>query len=294
VRARRFGWAPLVSVCLVVVIAGGMSLLDLKRWNRRRSQFVGLSWPFVVFIAFNCATALAIFVVLAESGRASWDGWLVAVGVGLGYSALLKTTLFQTQVGDEIGFSSWYGRVVQWINDKIMVEKWRRESHKVNYVAYRNNLDRLEDCVCEVYQGYGADAAENDERVKELRDEAELCPTTLQKRQVWARRALTIMRWSDLQAKGLVRSGLTEAQVGKVIEREAFKLGWIVERKRPGRMVASLKLRSHWAVVDITYDASQYSIHYKESEQLEYNGEKIHRNYNNWILNLQRKINAAL
>ena len=89
-------------------------------------------------------------------------------------------------------------------------------------------------------------------------------------------------------------ANLTRKQVGNVIEREATKLGWSVERQTPGRMVATLKLRKHTAVVDILYDEKQFSIHYKDSQVLLYDGEKIHRNYNNWIHNLQRRINAGL
>ena len=88
-------------------------------------------------------------------------------------------------------------------------------------------------------------------------------------------------------------ANLTRKQVGNVIEREATVLGWHVERQAPGRMVATLELRRHVAVVDILYDDKQFSIHYKDSKVLNYDGKKIHRNYNNWIHNLQRRITAG-
>ena len=37
------------------------------------------------------------------------------------------------------------------------------------------------------------------------------------------------------------------------------------------------------AEVDITFDATKFSINYKNSENLLYDGTVIHRNYNKWI-----------
>lgn len=89
-------------------------------------------------------------------------------------------------------------------------------------------------------------------------------------------------------------AGLTVKQVGNVIEGVAVETGWSIERKTPGQMVGTLRLRRHLAIVNITYDAKQFSIQYKDSRVLKYDGEKIHRNYNNWIHKLQRRITARL
>jgi hypothetical protein len=64
--------------------------------------------------------------------------------------------------------------------------------------------------------------------------------------------------------------------------------------RQPGTMEGVLVLRSHRAVVDITYDTAAYSIKYKDSSDLEYDGSSIHSNYNGWVQNLDKAIRAQL
>ena len=53
-------------------------------------------------------------------------------------------------------------------------------------------------------------------------------------------------------------------------------------------------MRSHVAVVDVTYTTKAYSIRYKDSTNLGYDGEGIHPNYNGWIDRLDAAIRAEL
>src|SRR5271170_7448636 len=76
--------------------------------------------------------------------------------------------------------------------------------------------------------------------------------------------------------------------VGKAIQRGGAALGWIMQADRPGHVLGTLKLRTHVAIVDINYDANSYSIIYKNSTNLKYDGKNIHRNYNGWIENLDK------
>jgi hypothetical protein len=46
--------------------------------------------------------------------------------------------------------------------------------------------------------------------------------------------------------------------------------------------------------VDIRYDTSSYDITYRDSHNLDYDGEKIHSNYNGWIQNLDDAIQNEL
>jgi hypothetical protein len=82
--------------------------------------------------------------------------------------------------------------------------------------------------------------------------------------------------------------------VRDAIVRAGKGLGWQMEDVAPGRLVGTLRLRSHVAVVDIDYTLSNYSIKYKDSQRLLYDGQTIHRNYNNWIRNLDRAIQREL
>ena len=71
-------------------------------------------------------------------------------------------------------------------------------------------------------------------------------------------------------------------------------LGWRMVPKAPGQIEGVLTLRDHRAVVTVTYDTSSYSIKYKDSTNLNYDGKSIHKNYNGWVENLDRAIRTNL
>jgi len=87
---------------------------------------------------------------------------------------------------------------------------------------------------------------------------------------------------------------VTLRDVERAITRAGVGLGWQMMPRQPGKMEGVLVLRSHRAVVDITYDTAAYSIKYKDSSDLEYDGSSIHSNYNGWVQNLDKAIRAQL
>ena len=82
-----------------------------------------------------------------------------------------------------------------------------------------------------------------------------------------------------------VRSAITQAGIG---------LGWRMETQGPGTIRGVLDLRTHHAVVEVTYDTKTYNIKYKDSTNLDYNGTSIHKNYNGWVENLDKAIRMQL
>lgn len=86
------------------------------------------------------------------------------------------------------------------------------------------------------------------------------------------------------------------SDVTKAIQRAGTGLGWQMKEQTPGHIVGTLHLRTHMAVVDITYTLDDYSINYKDSTNLKYDAANntIHKNYNGWIQNLTNAINAQL
>lgn len=86
------------------------------------------------------------------------------------------------------------------------------------------------------------------------------------------------------------------SDVAKAIQRAGAGLGWQMKEETPGHIVGTLYLRSHVAVVDITYTLDEYSINYKDSQNLKYDptNNTIHKNYNGWIQNLTRAIDSQL
>jgi hypothetical protein len=87
---------------------------------------------------------------------------------------------------------------------------------------------------------------------------------------------------------------LSQDQVRNAIVRAATSLGWQVKDEGPGLMVGTLQLRTHTAVIEIPYSTSTYGIKYRSSVDLNESGGMIHKNYNGWIQNLTRGINAQL
>jgi hypothetical protein len=86
------------------------------------------------------------------------------------------------------------------------------------------------------------------------------------------------------------------SDVTKAIKTAGIGLGWQMKEETPGHIVASLYLRSHVAVVDITYTLDGYSINYKDSTNLKYDpaSNGIHSSYNRWVRNLAKEIDGQL
>ena len=91
----------------------------------------------------------------------------------------------------------------------------------------------------------------------------------------------------------------TLVSVEKAIVKACRRKDWLPRKIADGVIEASIFVRSHRAVVEITFDETAYSIHYKSSDNLDYrkrsnDKEVIHRNYNRWIANLNRVIQSEL
>ncbi|WP_295800237.1 hypothetical protein [uncultured Microbulbifer sp.] len=84
----------------------------------------------------------------------------------------------------------------------------------------------------------------------------------------------------------------TMESVAKGIIAGCMDKGWTCKKVAPGKIDASLALRKHRATTEINFDTNRYSIVYKDSYLLDYNARRntIHRNYNNWINNLDHAI----
>ncbi|MEJ2619956.1 MAG: hypothetical protein P8163_06745 [Candidatus Thiodiazotropha sp.] len=82
--------------------------------------------------------------------------------------------------------------------------------------------------------------------------------------------------------------------IKKAIMSAGAGLGWRMKEVKPGHIVASIMLRGTTATVDIPYSKKTYSIVYKSSNGLKYDGSKINKQYNKWIVNLDNAIQQRL
>jgi len=101
------------------------------------------------------------------------------------------------------------------------------------------------------------------------------------------------IRQVENQPTGVAYNVSLDAMQGAII-RAGTGLGWIMKPIEPGLIEGTLLIRSHMAKVDIPYDRNSFSIHYKDSDNLFYDGTNIHSNYNGWIENLERAIRLQL
>ncbi|MGE4441649.1 MAG: hypothetical protein AB7D27_09195 [Desulfomicrobium sp.] len=85
-------------------------------------------------------------------------------------------------------------------------------------------------------------------------------------------------------------------KIGDAIIKAGTGLGWRMTQKDAGLIIGKLYVRTHRADVEIIYNHENYSIIYKDSSNLKYNPEKstIHRQYNNWIKNLDLAIQKEI
>ncbi len=88
--------------------------------------------------------------------------------------------------------------------------------------------------------------------------------------------------------------GYTARDVRSAILQAGAAKGWQMKEIRPGLIVGTLNVRDHMAQVDIEYDRKTYSILYKNSYNLKYDGANIHKNYNEWVQQLSAAINTQM
>ncbi len=89
--------------------------------------------------------------------------------------------------------------------------------------------------------------------------------------------------------------GASLDRIKKGIIRAGFRRDWEIAEVGPGHLVGKVEVRGkHTAIVDIYFDRKAFSIVYKDSKNLNYDGENIHSNYNQWVRNLKKDIQKEM
>ena len=108
------------------------------------------------------------------------------------------------------------------------------------------------------------------------------------------RKSVPMYSVGDTPVKSIASKSLSSSDVGNAIKRAGMSLGWRMADVSPGLMEGTLHVRDHVAKIEIPYNSSSYSIKYKDSQNLNYDGQNIHANYNGWIQRLDRQIQLNL
>ncbi len=99
---------------------------------------------------------------------------------------------------------------------------------------------------------------------------------------------------SNPQGSVTTVNNLTQKEVRQAIITACPKTRWVPKDIAPGVIEATVQVRSHTAVVTITYDAKKYDIKYKDSVNLRTQDGNIHPNYNKWVSTLRFNIDREL
>ena len=96
----------------------------------------------------------------------------------------------------------------------------------------------------------------------------------------------------NVERQAVSGAGVTPDQVRRALMAAGALRGWTVSETAPGTLRGVYTVRTHMAEVTIPYSATDFSIRYTSSADLDYGtnraGEEvIHRNYNRWVNNLR-------
>ena len=88
------------------------------------------------------------------------------------------------------------------------------------------------------------------------------------------------------------KKGVTLAQMQKTIEKTARDLEWQLSDVKTGSFTARRDwgANKHNIVVDVLYDEKSFSIRYKNSKNMSYDGDSIHHTYNDMVSTLEDHI----
>jgi hypothetical protein len=215
VRRRRFAYAPIVNILLVVGIVATLSFLHVRKTLTGKARRFIYRKPFLKLAGFNTLVALIVLVALTESGSMRWDNVLGALGVAFGYTALLKSTLFETRAGQSIGLAAIYDSAVQHISKRLKTLRWELETPKLSYLSYTNTRAWLHRTLLSVH-AEGETPAKAEELMKNVNEQV---GKALQKgdeaaaRCVYVRELLDLLEWEQLRRARLVPPDMEEKDV---------------------------------------------------------------------------------
>lgn len=92
------------------------------------------------------------------------------------------------------------------------------------------------------------------------------------------------------------KKSLTMEKVRTTIEQTATRNGWQLSDQKDGSFMGKREWGGgkHNIVVDVIYDLRKFSINYRDSHQMRYDGSWIHNSYNRMVQKLEEDIMAAV
>ena len=199
----RFGLRPVFIAIVMAAIAIAITYADVRRWYGMRMKRVVLSRWFLLLVSVNVTLVIGIYGYLGFTDAIQFDSVLAALVIAVAPTAIIRTTWLETPAGKAIGLKGGYERLLQWINDKLMVHSYRGRQRFINVLMYHNSLRFLRQRLEHLYEH-----ARGDERTdllkKQLDDRIEQEQTPEDKLRVCAERLLRRYTWAELIDQGCV------------------------------------------------------------------------------------------
>ena len=221
----RFGMFPWLCVFLILVIVVGTSMLDLIRWyegswltllKHRRTYYL-LSFHFVV--------SFALYVVLAETGKVAYNSMTTTILIALAPTSFFRSKIIEMPGGQTLGFIKFYDRILQWLNEGLMVTKFEDLESKVEFVAHYNSQKGLEEELRALY-GNARNPQLGLRLASDLENHLKSIRNTFDRRKYCARLLLQRLDWEGLRRRRLIPDHINEGDDIK------GPLAWIRESEK--------------------------------------------------------------
>ncbi len=218
IRDRRFGSAMLINLSLIASIVLLVTLRDLTRTLSVRMKDL-IRFEFLLLIGFNIATAVIVFIILAETDLidATWVSTFSACIVAVGYVGILNSTIFTTPGGEAVFARRYYEDLVKSINNNIRKRQYERLDPVINYIAFANSQSYLENALV---ASYGFDRDEGwKEKMKKLLAQELKGKSSIQQRKIIAEKLLAEMRDKTMQERRIIPKDTSRDEVQNPLPR---------------------------------------------------------------------------
>lgn len=206
---RRYGFWPMVNLMLLALVVVGLSMSDLKRWYGRSLLKVCYQPHLLLFIVVNIILVSILYFFLAETGRIRYDSVITTLIIAFTPSVLLRATFFETPTGKAIGLSKLYDRFLLWINEKLMMTKYKYQNSMINLLAYRNSVYDMKNQLLQIYR-YSRNKSQGKRLKAELEEELDNTDSLFERRFICAHHLLRRLDWEELKGKGFIPHDVTK------------------------------------------------------------------------------------
>ncbi len=110
--------------------------------------------------------------------------------------------------------------------------------------------------------------------------------------------AVDLVEWNNVAAITGSGKPATADEIKRAFMVGGARRGWTFTDAGPDKMIATVVVRTHTLVMELTYEPGKYSLKYKDSIDLDFKDEAgkrtIHRGYVNWNTNLMNEARSEL